>query len=79
MSSPKTKQNLLNLGWGQHPGMRGQHKTEWGVSMLRNIQYMHTRKSNIASIKAARDAGFEEWYHPEFRQIVMRWRKDSSL
>ncbi len=40
--------------------------------------YMHTRKSNIASIKAARDAGFEEWHHPEFRQVVMRWTKGGS-
>lgn len=37
--------------------------------------YMHTRKSNIASIKAAQDAGFTEIHNPKFRQVVMVWKK----
>lgn len=37
--------------------------------------YMHSRKSNTASIKAATDAGFVELHRPEFRQVVMVWKK----
>jgi len=37
--------------------------------------YMHSRKSNAASIKAASDAGFVELQRPEFRQVVMVWKK----
>lgn len=40
--------------------------------------YMHTRKSNIASIKAAIEAGFKEVVHPEFRQVVMVWKSLSE-
>jgi len=39
--------------------------------------YMHTRKSNTASIKAAQQAGFIEVFHPGFRQTVMIWKKDN--
>ncbi len=37
--------------------------------------YMHTKKSNLASIRAAAAAGFQELKHPEFRQVVMIWEK----
>lgn len=41
--------------------------------------YMHTRKSNTASRRAAEEAGFIEVEHPEFRQVVMVWnRPDAS-
>lgn len=41
--------------------------------------YMHSRKSNIASIKAAADAGFIELQRPEFRQVVMVWKKERGI
>jgi len=37
--------------------------------------YMHTRKSNTASIRAAQEAGFKEVLNEGFRQIVMVWEK----
>lgn len=39
--------------------------------------YMHTRKSNIGSIRAAEEAGFVRLDHPEFRQMVMVWKKNN--
>ena len=36
----QTQKMQLKSG-GQHPGNRGQHKTEWGVNMVRNL---HTAK-----------------------------------
>lgn len=37
--------------------------------------YMHTRKSNIGSIRAAEEAGFKNLEHPSFKQIVMVWER----
>lgn len=37
--------------------------------------YMHTRKSNIGSIRAAEEAGFKKIEHELFKQIVMVWEK----
>ncbi|WP_431293486.1 GNAT family N-acetyltransferase [Pedobacter sp. P26] len=37
--------------------------------------YMHTRKSNIGSIRAAEEAGFKHIEHPAFKQIVMVWER----
>lgn len=30
----------LFLGVGQHPGMVGQHKTEWWVNMEQNLHFI---------------------------------------
>lgn len=35
--------------------------------------YMHTRKSNIGSIRAAEEAGFNKVEDQAFKQIVMVW------
>jgi RimJ/RimL family protein N-acetyltransferase len=40
--------------------------------------FMHTRKSNHASIKAAEEAGFIELQNPNFRQMVMVWEKSNQ-
>lgn len=40
--------------------------------------YMHTRKSNIASRRAAAEAGFIDVDHSEFRQVVMVWNRPTS-
>lgn len=37
--------------------------------------YAHIRKSNVASIKAARSAGFKESKDAKSRQIIMEWSK----
>jgi RimJ/RimL family protein N-acetyltransferase len=39
--------------------------------------YMHTRKSNIGSIRAAEEAGFKNIEHAAFKQIVMFWGRES--
>ena len=35
---PEINSFLKIIQGGQHPGMGGQHKTEWGVNMVRNLQ-----------------------------------------
>ena len=34
----------LFIGWVNITGMEGQHKTEWWVNMLRNLQYGNISK-----------------------------------
>lgn len=60
---------------GKHIGRRAYHLAceQSGLDEI----YMHTRKSNIASIKAAYEAGFRELNDKSFRQIVMVWKKVS--
>ena len=40
-----------------------------------DIIYAHIRKTNIASIKAAEYAGFEDVTPKKYRQIIMRWKR----
>ncbi|WP_167459471.1 GNAT family N-acetyltransferase [Pedobacter jejuensis] len=46
-------------------------------SKLKKI-YMHARKSNTASIRAAYEAGFRTIENPLFKQVVMLWTKSSE-
>ena len=62
-------QQFQGLGIGKHAYSLACEKS--GLDFV----YMHTRKSNIASIKAASAAGFVEVNDIRFRQTVMVWKK----
>ena len=42
---------------GQHPGMMGQHKTEWWVNMLRNLHLHH--QTNRAGNRIGSSLGYD--------------------
>ncbi|MFB9843905.1 GNAT family N-acetyltransferase [Mucilaginibacter ginsenosidivorans] len=79
---------LENEVLGNHPSIdifinkeyQGRHIGRYAYNMAceqsgLNRVYMHTRKSNIASIRAAEEAGFKEVVDKVFRQVVMVWEK----
>ena len=41
-----------------------------------DVIYAHMRKSNIASRRAAEEAGFVVIEHPAVRQLAMRWERN---
>lgn len=56
---------------GRHIG-RYAYEMACKLSGLSKV-YMHTRKSNLGSIRAAEEAGFHHVINEAFKQVVMVW------
>jgi hypothetical protein len=76
---------------GQHASLQIQIAKPWqgrGVGRIayalaakashHSTIYLHMRRSNIASMRAAEHAGFREYVHPKIQQCVMMLTKKAS-
>jgi hypothetical protein len=83
---------LLNPVLGMHPAIdvfinqqyHGRRIGRYAYAMACEVSglsqvYMHTRKSNMASRRAAAEAGFVELQNTAFRQVVMVWNRPATL